>query len=196
MKSTIKYKIVRSRRKSIGIEICPDGEVLVRAPVNAPLNVIENLIQERSQWIKEHQGMVIERDKARKEMLAALDPITMEDMERMGDEMLKVFPQRVKMFAEMLNVTYGRITIRNQKTRWGSCSSKGNLNFNCLLMEMPEAIRDYVIVHELCHRIELNHSKRFWALVEAVMPDYKERRRYLKEEGEKVMLRAWGTEYI
>ena len=78
-------------------------------------------------------------------------------------------------------MTYGRITIRAQRSRWGSCSSKGNLNFNCLLMLTPSEIRDYVVVHELCHRIELNHSAYFWAEVARILPDYKECRKWLIE---------------
>lgn len=96
-------------------------------------------------------------------------------------------PQRVRMFAPIVGVEYGRITIRMQKSRWGSCSSKGNLNFNCLLMAMPEEVRDYVVVHELCHRKQMNHSDKFWAEVEKVLPDYKVSRKWLRDNGEEIM---------
>ena len=88
-----------------------------------------------------------------------------------------------------MNVQYGRITIRNQKTRWGSCSSKGNLNFNCLLMLAPDEVVDYVVIHELCHLIEMNHSKAFWKQVEQMMPDYKKHRKWLKDHGNEIMER-------
>ena len=94
---------------------------------------------------------------------------------------LCVIPERVEYFAEMMNVTYGRITIREQKTRWGSCSSKGNLNFNWKLVLMPEEVLDYVVVHELAHRKEMNHSETFWNHVEKVLPDYQARRKLLRE---------------
>ena len=81
----------------------------------------------------------------------------------------------------MVGVTYGRITIRNQRSRWGSCSGKGNLNFNCLLMLTPDHVIDYVVVHELCHRLEMNHSPAFWAQVERVLPDYRKSREWLRE---------------
>ena len=98
-------------------------------------------------------------------------------------------PQRVKKYAPIVGVDYGRITIRMQKSRWGSCSSKGNLNFNCLLMAMPEEIRDYVVVHELCHRKEMNHSKRFYDEVYRVFPNYKQCDKWLKENGAILMER-------
>ena len=82
-----------------------------------------------------------------------------------------------------MGISYGMISIREQKTRWGSCSSKGNLNFNWKLILMPEEILDYVVVHELAHRKEMNHSRAFWAIVEQVLPDYQERRDWLKKNG-------------
>ena len=95
----------------------------------------------------------------------------------------------MKHFAKVVGVTYGHITIRNQRTRWGSCSSKGNLNFNCLLMLAPQEVIDYVVVHELCHRKEMNHSKAFWAEVERVLPEYKKAVEWLKKEGPSIMRR-------
>jgi predicted metal-dependent hydrolase len=82
-----------------------------------------------------------------------------------------------------MGISYGRITVRSQHTRWGSCSAKGNLNFNCLLMLVPQEVLDYVVVHELCHRKELNHSARFWAQVERILPDYRIHRKWLKDHG-------------
>ena len=91
-----------------------------------------------------------------------------------------MIPPKVEHFAKIIGVDYGTITIRMQKSRWGSCSAKGNLNFNCLLMKTPDEVIDYVVVHELCHRKEMNHSPRFWAEVEKIIPDYKKRRSWLK----------------
>ena len=99
----------------------------------------------------------------------------------------QIFTQKVDFFSQQMGVTYGRVTIRHQKTRWGSCSSLGNLNFNCLLLFAPDAVQDYVVVHELCHRKEMNHSERFWREVAKVMPDYKTHKKWLKENGKKIM---------
>ena len=92
-------------------------------------------------------------------------------------------------YAPIVGVSYGRITIRSQRSRWGSCSSNGNLNFNCLLMLVPPGVLDSVVVHELCHRKEMNHSPRFYAEVLRVLPDYRERDRWLKENGAMLMAR-------
>lgn len=108
--------------------------------------------------------------------------LTSDEIRKLADEALEYIPERVEHFAKIVGVDYGRITIRNQKTRWGSCSSKGNLNFNCLLMLTPPEVIDYVVVHELCHRKEMNHSKAFWNEVEKVIPDYKRWVKWLKEE--------------
>ena len=94
-----------------------------------------------------------------------------------------MFPERVSYYAREIGVDYGRITIRQQKTRWGSCTSEGNLNFNWLLMLAPPEILDYVVVHELCHRKEMNHSAAFWREVEHILPDYRERKKWLKDNG-------------
>lgn len=94
-----------------------------------------------------------------------------------------MLPEITAHFAPLVGVDYGRITIRAQRTRWGSCSAQGNLNFNCLLMLTPDDVIEYVVVHELCHRKEMNHSARFLAEVERVLPQYRESRRWLKEHG-------------
>ena len=94
---------------------------------------------------------------------------------------------RVAYYAEKLGVSYGKITLRQQKTRWGSCAANGKLNFNWLLILAPPEVLDYVVVHELCHRMEMNHSQAFWKEVEKILPDYRERQKWLKDNGWRLM---------
>lgn len=173
------YKIIRSRRRTISIEITDDAGILVRAPMRAPRYEIERFIAEKQDWIGKHVSKIRKRN----EKAAAIGSIGRDEIAALRREALRVIPQKVSYYADVIGVTYGHITIRNQKTVWGSCSAKGNLNFNCLLMKAPERVQDYVVVHELCHRKEMNHSKRFWELVASVMPDHKLCRKWLKEEG-------------
>ena len=98
----------------------------------------------------------------------------------------KQLEDRAAYYAGLMGVTYNRITVRAAKTRWGSCSARGNLNFHWKLILMPPEVLDYVVVHELAHRREMNHSSRFWTEVERIMPDYKRRRKWLKENGGQV----------
>ncbi len=95
--------------------------------------------------------------------------------------------RRAEYYARQMQVSYGRVAVKDQKTRWGSCSAKGNLNFNWRLILAPGEVLDYVVVHELAHRREMNHSVRFWNLVESVLPDYQQRKRWLKENGDRLM---------
>ena len=112
-----------------------------------------------------------------------------EEIKALADKAVKYIPERVKYYAPLAGVDYGRITIRNQKTRWGSCSQKGNLNFNCLLMLCPAEVIDSVVVHELCHRKHMDHSKDFYNEVYRVFPEYDRWNRWLKENGQFIMSR-------
>ena len=181
----MKVTVIRSNRKTVAIQVNSDLSVTVRAPRSASEKDIEEILKKKEAWINRH----IEKIKKTKERLEAepTEKLTREKVIALAEEALKVIPARVEYFARVIGVTYGKITIRNQKTRWGSCSSKGNLNFNCLLMLAPPEVLDYVVVHELCHRKQMNHSKAFWSEVEKVLPDYKEARKWLKEEGSQMI---------
>jgi predicted metal-dependent hydrolase len=184
----IEYRVIRSARKTLQVEIRPDGEVLVRAPQHLADAEIRRFVESKAGWIAEHRAKV----KARAEQAADVERLSMEDIRRLADEAAKDIPERVRRFAPVVGVQYGRITIRNQKSKWGSCSSQGNLNFNCLLMLAPPSVRDYVVVHELCHLIELNHSKRFWTLVAGVLPEYRKEEQWLKTQGMLIMRKMTG----
>src|SRR3989344_2593932 len=92
----------------------------------------------------------------------------------------EIVRQKLNDFNNIYGFTYNRVSIKNQRTKWGSCSSKGNLNFNYKIVFLPEHLANYLIVHELCHLKELNHSKSFWLLVEKTIPDYKKCKKELK----------------
>lgn len=183
-------RIIRSSRRTLSLQVKNDGQVIVRAPKHVTLQEIAAFVRKNSAWLHKH----LEKVRKEKELNAAspVQPLTMDDIQKLADEALRVIPGRVAHFAPLVGVTYGRITVRNQRTRWGSCSSKGNLNFNCLLMLAPPGILDYVVVHELCHRKVMNHSPKFWAEVAKVMPDYKERQKWLRTEGSNIMRRMTG----
>ncbi|MBD5395437.1 MAG: M48 family metallopeptidase [Lachnospiraceae bacterium] len=99
-------------------------------------------------------------------------------------EALAIISKKAAYYAEMLGVRYEDIHIKDQKSRWGSCSGKGNLNFNWRLIMAPEQVLDYVVIHELCHLRHMDHSREFWELVESICPFYKQLKKWLKEHGE------------
>lgn len=179
--------VIRSNRKTLAIQVNPDLSVTVRTPRRTTQKQIEAVLKENEAWILKHIEQLKEKKAAYDAM--EIDYLTPEEVKELADKALKYIPERAAYFAELIGVDYGRITIRNQRTKWGSCSSKGNLNFNCLLMLMPCEVIDYVVVHELCHRKEMNHSKAFWSEVEKILPDYKNSVKWLKEEGSNIMRR-------
>lgn len=185
-KEDFTYQIIRSSRKTVSIQISPEGTVVVRCPRRLSVRAIQSFVEEKRPWIEKHL--------ARRLAQPQLSPFTPEELRALAQQARQTFPERVAHYASLLGVTYGRITIRAQRSRWGSCSAKGNLNFNCLLMLAPPEVRDYVVVHELCHRLELNHSQRFWAWVERIVPDYKLHRKWLKDNGSSLIGRlSQGT---
>ena len=179
-----KITVVRSDRKTMSLQIKPDGSLVVRAPRRLPEREIQRFLQEKSAWIEKTLAKVKETNRAGEEA-----PLSPEEIHALADRALEVIPPRVKSFAAQMGVSYGRITIRNQTGRWGSCSGVGNLNFNCLLMLAPVEVLDYVIVHELAHRKQMNHSAAFWGEVAAVVPDYRQREKWLKTQGKILLAR-------
>lgn len=178
-------KIIRSSRRTLSLEITKEAKVLVRAPYQISQSEIDRFVQEKYRWVKKH---LEEAEKKLAERKAhPIERMSIKEIQELADRAGRILPGKAAYFAPVVGVTYGRITIRNQKTRWGSCSSKGNLNFNCLLMLAPDSVQDYVVVHELCHRLEMNHSPRFWSEVERVLPDYRTAKQWLKEHGEELM---------
>lgn len=180
----LNYTVIRSSRKTLSLQIKPDGAVELRAPLGLPQREIDRFVAEKADWIEKTLAKV-QAAKAAGEQ----QPLTMEDIQKLADEALRRIPPRVREYASRMGVTYGRITIRNQTGRWGSCSSQGNLNFNCLLMLAPDEVLDYVVVHELAHRKHMDHSAAFWAEVEAVLPDYKAQKQWLKTNGGALLAR-------
>ena len=175
-------EVIRSSRRSLALQIRPDGTVLVRAPKRTSGTVIRAFVMQHRDWIEKQLHKLGDAP--------SVEKLTAEELEALREQAKLRLPQRAAYFAPLLGVSYGRITVRCQKTKWGSCSSQGNLNFNLLLMLAPQEVQDYVVVHELCHRLEMNHSARFWQAVEQILPDYGERRRWLREHGSALMARA------
>lgn len=177
----IPYTLVRSSRKTISIVIKPTGEVEVRCPKRCSKREVEQFLVNKEEWIRKHLEAIAQRPK--------LPTLSEAERKTLTEQAAEILPEKVRQFAQRIGVSCGRITIRSQRTRWGSCSAKGNLNFNCLLMLCPEEVQDYVVIHELCHRKEMNHSTAFWAEVERHCPDYRIHRKWLKDNGTSLIAR-------
>ncbi len=172
-----------SRRKKIRIEIDSNLNVTMKVPKNLKKNTIIKIAENNKDWIVRTKEDKRKNQKKQPE----IKPLAPEEIEKLRCMARDVFDMKVRHFANIIGVDYGKITIRKQKTRWGSCTSNGNLNFNLLLMLAPDEVVDYVVIHELCHRLEMNHSKAFWNNVSHVMPDYKNHIKWLKIHGNELM---------
>ena len=169
----VEYKIIRSSRKTMAIEIKPDGRVCVRIPNRVSDRQARSFVESKADWLKKN----LEKIEERREANEAVEKFTETELKIIKKKAKREIPILVDYYAPLIGVTYNRISIRAQRTLWGSCTADGNLNFNCLLVLLPERVMRYVVVHELCHRKEMNHSKRFWSEVSKILPDYKELRK-------------------
>ncbi|MCR4673488.1 MAG: M48 family metallopeptidase [Lachnospiraceae bacterium] len=176
-----RVEIIRSKRRSLGLEIREPGLVTVRAPFGLSEKRIQRFLEEKELWLYEN----LERIARNRDEKNGAQTLSKEEIKTLAKEATEKLPPIVEKWANIMGVTYGRITIRHQKTRWGSCSSAGNLNFNCLLMLAPDEVQQYVVIHELAHRIEMNHSKAFWNIVKEYDPEYEAHKLWLKNEGVK-----------
>lgn len=181
-------KIIKSKRKTISLQIKLDGSIELKAPIQMDSVQIQEFLNKKYGWIEKH----LKAARDHQQQISQIKPLTTEEIKELANQALKAIPKRVAYFAEIMGVTYGRIAIRNQKSIWGSCSSKGNLNFNCLLMLTPPEVLDSVIVHELCHRRHMNHSKEFYAEIYRVFPEYDKWNKWLKENGMLLIHRMTG----
>ena len=180
----MEYTLIRSRRKTVSVEVRGE-KITVRAPNRATKREADAFVEKHKDWISRQ----IEKQRALKEQAETAGKLSRQEIDELYKKAAEYIPERVKHYAGLLGVEYGRITVRCQKTRWGSCSTKRNLNFNCLLMLAPPEVIDSVVVHEVCHLREMNHSKRFYALVLSLCPDYYERDRWLKDNGKALLSR-------
>lgn len=181
-------KVLRSKRRTISAEINRKGEVVVRCPAFLPEAEIERFLYSRKEWIEAHyvkyqQRMSLDKAGDPGSPSAQKNEWTAKELSAIRKQAAPDLKARVEYWAKVLGVTYGIVSIRTQRTRWGSCSSQGNISLNALLVLMDEELRDYTVVHELCHRRHMDHSAAFWAEVGKVLPDYRKLRQRLKEEG-------------
>lgn len=181
------YTLIRSDRKTYSISISPDGQITLRVPRHATDKEITRLLIEKRIWIVTRYLKT--QTQQQKRPVSDLTDTQRAALERRYIAAAKeYFPKRVSYFQQFTGGSYSRITVRDQKTRWGSCSARGTLSFNWRLMLAPPAILDYVVVHELCHLTHMNHSAAFWRKVESVCPDYRTARKWLKDHGSELVL--------
>ncbi len=176
-------EIIRSSRKTISLEIKGDLRIIVRAPLYAKDKDIKKFVEEHEEWLHKH----IQKIRLKQENEPQVETLGAEQLKDLVKRAKAVIPERVEYFSDIMDVDFEKITIRSQKSRWGSCSCKKNLAFNCLLVLCPPDVLDYVVVHELCHLRHMNHSQSFWAEVEKYCPKYKSYRKWLKSEGDRLI---------
>ena len=168
---TVEYRIVRTARRTLALEIEKTGNIVVRAPYAAPLSDIERFVQDHADWIAHHQRLREAR---------TLPPLTAEEEARLRTRAREVLPALTAHWAQIMGVTYTGVTITSARHRFGSCNSRGRIAYSFRLMQFPDEVIEYVVVHELAHRKEMNHSARFYAIIATYIPDYKRRVALLK----------------
>ena len=186
----VPVQVIRSRKRTVSVQIKPDGSVVVRAPLGMSDCRVEGFLREKAGWIRKTREKVLS---FRREE-GSVTKLTQKELQDLTKKAKEVIPERVRHYASLVGVTYGRVTIRHQRTRWGSCSAKGNLNFNCLLLLAPQEALDEVVVHELCHCLHPDHSRAFYDEMSRVYPDHARWRKWLQDHGGGLIARLPDTE--
>lgn len=169
------YTLTRTNRKTIGLYVRSDGSLEVRAPQRCPVHEVERVLLAKATWIIEKQQLMQQRQ-------ANAVELTPEIEQHCRLKAAAMLPGKLEHFAKIMGVVPAAMRITSATTRWGSCSSRGNVNFSWRLMLCDDDVIDYVVVHELAHLCEMNHSPQFWAIVESVLPDYKRRKLKLRKQ--------------
>lgn len=170
----IEYKIKKSKRaKNIRLTIHSDASVVLTLPWWVPKTVGRQFVERKKKWL-------LNKLRITNYELRKSSTYTRKDYLENRNKARKFVEERLEFYNKLYNFSYGRISIRDTKTRWGSCSTRGNLNFSYKLLFLPPEIANYIIVHELCHLREMNHSLNFWSLVEKTFPNHKTLRKELK----------------
>ena len=167
------YTVNYSKRKMVSLCV-KEGKLVVKAPFGTSKAIIEKILDSHKSWIEK----TVNKQKERNEKF---DNLTEENIDFLRRYAKTVLPAKTEYYAKIMGLKYGRITITSAKTRFGSCSSSGNISYSYRLMLYPDAAIDYVVVHELAHLVEMNHSPKFYSIIEKVLPDYKERKKLLKK---------------
>ncbi len=171
--------VIRSKRKTISLFVDKNGCVIVKAPYFVSKKSIDSFVEKNKQFIEKHRQRTLEENE-RAERLGAY---TKDDIKRMKDIARKAFPDAVGYYAGLIGVKFGKITVRRQTTRWGSCSPNGNISLNILLCDCPDFVLRSVAAHEVCHLKVKNHGKEFYNLLYGIFPEYDEARNWLNRNG-------------
>lgn len=166
------YELIRSRRKTLALELTREGRLLVRAPMRTSQAQIDAFVAAHEDWIARHLAQ-----------LASVPPVsvpTTEELAALKARAQAVLPRIVADWSARMDLHPTGVKITAAKKRYGSCNSRGGLCFSCYLMRCPEAAIELVVVHELCHLREMNHGPAFYALLEAWLPDWRARKKLLK----------------
>lgn len=172
----IEYTLIRSNRKTLGLEITRDLQVLVRAPLRLSQKEIDRFVTSHTDWI--NRKMAVQQRRGEREKARVVTPEQEQELRRQAKAYI---PGRVAHYAALMGVTPTGVKITSARTRFGSCSGKNSLCFSWRLMQYPAEAVDYVVAHELSHIRHHNHSRDFWAFVEKCMPDYRARQRLLRD---------------
>lgn len=178
------YELIFADLRSIRLQLRDDGSLLVRAPRWMSRREVDAFVASKERWICEKRAILARGN--RDWGGAALSPEELAQLRKAAQVDLGA---RLEKWSARLGVHPTKLTIRTQHARWGSCSSRGAISLNALLLLAPETVRDYVVVHELCHIKEMNHSRRFWAEVARILPNYAESRDWLKNNGHALLQR-------